>query len=424
MGGSTMAGGAPLSGNPSSGQLTSADLAAMAEGLRDIRRRIHMNPELSHAELGTAALVADLLRDWGWQVTRGVGGTGVVGSLTAGGGKRSIGLRADMDALPIHEETGLAHASRNPGAMHACGHDGHTAMLLGAARHLAAKRRFSGTVHLIFQPAEESIDSGARRMIGDGLFDRFPCDAVFGAHNHPGVEAGVFLFRKGPFMAACDQATITVEGTGGHAGRPHLAVDPVVIGASLVMALQTVVSRCIDPMQPAVVTVGSFHAGTVSNAIPRSAVLQLSIRSFSAVVRAQLRERISELAASHAASHGAHARVDYVEGPPVVVNSSEETDFAVLVAQELVGPGQVVAHADMLMGGEDFAFMLQQRPGSYLRIGNGAGAGQRMLHDPRYDFNDDILPVGAAYWARLVERYLAAQGRGVNGPEEARGERP
>ena len=385
-----------------------ADLAPLADSLRDIRRGIHMRPELAHAEHETAGLVAHLLERWGWQVTRGVGGTGVVGTLTAGGGRRRIGLRADMDALPIHEESGLAHASRVPGAMHACGHDGHTAMLLGAARRLAAMRRFDGTVHAIFQPAEEVVDSGARRMIEDGLFERFPCDAVFGAHNHPGVEAGVFLFRKGPFMAACDQATITIEGTGGHAGRPHLAVDPVVIGASLVMALQTVVSRAVDPMQPAVVTVGSFHAGTASNAIPRSAVLQLSIRSFSAGVRAQLKRCVGELATSHAAGHGASARVDYVEGPPVVVNSADETDFAVRVAQELVGPDKVVAEADRLMGGEDFAHMLARRPGCFLRIGNGAGAGRHMLHDPRYDFNDEILPIGAAYWVRLVERYLAA----------------
>jgi hippurate hydrolase len=385
-----------------------ADLADDAASLREIRHHIHQHPELSFEEVQTAALVAQKLEEWGWQVTRGIGGTGVVGTLKAGDGTRSIGLRADMDALPIVEATGKPYASATRGKMHACGHDGHTTMLLGAARQLARTKRFSGTVHLYFQPAEENgVPSGAQKMIAEGLFERFPCDAVFGVHNHPGMPPGVFLFRKGAFMAAGDRVTITIEGVGGHAARPHLTVDPVVVAASVVMALQTVVARNVDPSQPAVVTIGSLHAGTASNVIPDSATLELSVRSFSADMRALLRRRITELAQSQAASYGAKAVVEYVEGYPVVVNSDEETEFAAEVARELVGEENVVANADLLMGSEDFAFMLEKRPGTFLRIGNGAGEDGCMVHNPHYDFNDKNLPIGAAYWTRLVERFLS-----------------
>jgi hippurate hydrolase len=282
-----------------------------------------------------------------------------------------------------------------------------TTMLLGAAEHLAKTRRFSGTVHLYFQPAEESgVDSGAKKMIEDGLFERFPCDAVFGVHNHPGAEPGVFLFRKGPFMSAGDKAIITVEGVGGHAARPQLTVDPVVVAASIVMALQTIVARNVDPSQPAVVTVGSMHAGTANNVISSTARLELSVRSFSPEVRALLKKRIVELAESQAQSYGGKAIVEYIEGYPVVVNSEAETAFAIEVARELVGDDKVVAQTDILMGSEDFAFMLQQRPGTFLRIGNGVGEDGCMVHNPHYDFNDRNLTVGAAYWTRLVERYL------------------
>jgi hippurate hydrolase len=383
------------------------DLAPAAAGLREIRHHLHRHPELAYEEVATAALVAERLEAWGWQVTRGVGRTGVVGTLKAGDGARSIGIRADMDALPIIEATGLPYASATHGKMHACGHDGHTTMLLGAAQQLARTRRFSGTVHLYFQPAEEhGVDSGAKKMIDDGLFERFPCDAVFGMHNHPGAEPGMFLMRRGAFMSAGDKAIIEIEGVGGHAARPHLTVDPVVVAASIVMALQTIVARNVDPTQPAVVTVGSLHAGTANNVIPNRARLELSVRSFSPEVRALLKRRIVELVEAQAASYGARADVQYIEGYPVVVNSDEETDFAAQVAKELVGVDKVVEQADLLMGSEDFAFMLQQRPGSFVRLGNGVGEDGCMVHNPHYDFNDHNLPIGAAFWTRLVERYL------------------
>lgn len=384
------------------------DLMPAAAALREIRHHIHHHPELAYEEHETAALVAHKLEQWGWQVTRGVGGTGVVGTLRVGDGARSIGIRADMDALPIVEATGLPYASGTHGKMHACGHDGHTTMLLGAAQQLAKTRNFRGTVHLYFQPAEEhGVDSGAKKMIDDGLFERFPCDAVFGMHNHPGAAPGVFLTRRGPFMSAGDKAIIKIEGVGGHAARPHLTVDPVVVAASIVMALQTIVARNVDPSQPAVVTVGSMHAGTANNVIPSGARLELSVRSFSPDVRALLKRRIVELAETQAASYGATADVEYIEGYPVVVNTDAETDFAAQVARELVGDAHVVEQAELLMGSEDFAFMLQQRPGSFVRLGNGEGEDGCMVHNPKYDFNDRNLPIGAAFWTRLVERYLA-----------------
>ena len=384
-----------------------ADLTDDVPDLLEIRHHIHSHPELAYEEVETAALVADRLREWGWEVTTGVGKTGVVGTMRVGDGTRRIGLRADMDALPIIEATGKLYASVHHGKMHGCGHDGHTTMLLGAARHLARTKRFNGTVHLYFQPAEEiGIDSGAKKMIDDGLFTRFPCDAVFGVHNHPGVAPGKFLFRKGPFMSAGDKVFITIQGVGGHAARPHMTVDPIVVASSVVMALQTIVSRNVDPAQPAVVTVGCMHAGTVNNVISSTAKLELSVRSFSRDVRDLLRKRIVELVHAQAESYGATAIVDYIEGYPMVVNTDAETAFAAQVARELVGDDQVVEDADIIMGSEDFAFMLQERPGTFLRIGNGEGEDGCMVHNPGYDFNDTNLPIGAAYWARLVERFL------------------
>ncbi|MCO4892805.1 M20 family metallopeptidase [Cupriavidus sp. WGtm5] len=373
--------------------------------LEAIRRNIHQHPELAFDEVRTAGLVATLLEGWGYEVARGVGGTGVVGTLRCGESGHSVGIRADMDALPIHERTALPYASVNAGRMHACGHDGHTAILLGAARQLARTRNFNGTVHLIFQPAEEiGAGGGAERMLADGLFERFPCDAIFGLHNHPGVEQGTFLFRSGPFMAACDTVTITIRGKGGHAARPHQSVDPILVAGSLVMALQSVVSRYVDPNETAVVTIGTLHAGHAPNVIPDSARMELSVRSFSPEVRTALEQRIRQLATAHAEGYGAVAEIDYVRGYPVLVNSERETEFARQVAEELVGGGKVVDQAARIAGSEDFAYFLQQRPGCFVRLGNGAN--QPLLHNAGYDFNDDNLTVGAAYWTRLVERYL------------------
>jgi len=386
-----------------------SDLHDIQDEITGIRRHLHQHPELSFEEVDTAALVAARLEQWGYAVTRHIGGNGLVATLRAGSSGRSIGLRADMDALPIQEETGLDWASVKPGAMHACGHDGHTAMLLGAARHLARTRRFDGTLNLIFQPAEEAgFDSGAQKMLADGLFERFPCEAVFGIHNHPGVEAGTFMFRSGPFMAACDTVKIRITGRGSHAARPHLSVDPVVVAASLVMALQTVVSRNIDPMDSAVVTVGSLHAGKASNVIPEFATMELSVRSFKPEVRELLEQRIRALVSTHAQSYGAQAEIDYLRGYPVLVNSDAETDFARSVAEELVGPEKVIAPFGPIAGSEDFAYFLQQRPGCFLRVGNGQG--KPMLHNAGYDFNDANIPIGAAYWTRLVERWMPLQG--------------
>jgi hippurate hydrolase len=382
------------------------DLAASAGFLTATRQHIHQHPELSFEEADTADLVARHLQEWGWQVTRGVGGHGVVGTLREGSGTRSIALRADMDALPIAEASGKPWASRKAGTMHACGHDGHTTMLLGAAQALARSRDFSGTIHLVFQPAEEAGNrSGAQRMIEDGLFERFPCDAIFGLHNSPGVPAGTFGFGSGPFMSASDSARITIRGKGGHAARPHLAVDPILVAGSLVMALQSVVSRNIDPGQTAIVTIGALHAGSAWNVIPDEAELGLSIRSFDARVRDRLEERIRDLVNHHVRGYGAEAGIDYERGYPVVVNSVAETDFARQVAEELVGPDRVIAPFPPVTGSEDFAYYLQHKPGCFLRLGNGEGA---MLHNPRYDFNDQILTVGAEYWTRLAQRFLDA----------------
>jgi hippurate hydrolase len=310
-----------------------------------------------------------------------------------------------MDALPIQEATGKPWQSVHDGVMHACGHDGHTTILLGAAQHLAQTRRFSGTVHLVFQPAEEAgKGSGAQRMIEDGLFERFPCDAIFGLHNTPGVAAGTFGFIPGAAMAASDSCRITIHGRGGHAARPHLAVDPILIAGSLVVALQSVVSRNIDPRHTAIVTIGSLHAGSAYNVIPDSATLGLSIRSFDAEVRNQLEQRIRALVTAHVAGYGGEATIDYERGYPVVVNTAVETEFARQVAEELVGPERVISPFPPVTGSEDFAYYLQKKPGCFLRLGNGADSPS--LHNPRYDFNDELLTVGAAYWTRLAERFL------------------
>ena len=382
-----------------------------------LRRDIHRHPELAFEEHRTSELVAAKLEGWGYAVHRGLGGTGVVGTLRRGnkGNKspRSLGIRADMDALPIQEATGLAWASSKPGLMHACGHDGHTAILLAAAKAIAQDdaqgASFDGTLNLIFQPAEEG-GGGAVRMMAEGLFEHHPCDAVFAMHNMPGTPTGHFVFRDGAAMASSDYATIRIIGTGGHGAMPHLAADPLVAAAAIVMALQTIVSRNVDPLHAAVVTVGALHAGQANNVIPALATLELSVRALDPGVRLLLEQRIKALVIAQASSFGVRAEIDWKQGYCVLVNSPRETDFARQVALKLVGPERVTLHGPALTGSEDFAFMLEKIPGSYLLIGNGDGeaAGACMVHNPGYDFNDDNIATGAAYWTALVREFFAA----------------
>lgn len=327
----------------------------------------------------------------------------MIGTLRNGPGGRTIGIRADMDALPIVEQTGAEYASTVPGAMHACGHDGHTSILLATAKELATTRRFSGMVRLIFQPAEEN-GGGARTMIQDGLFERFPVDAVFGLHNWPGVPAGEFRFIDGPAMASVDMIIIKIVGRGGHGARPQEAVDPIVTASSLVLALQTIVSRNVDPLDAAVVTVGSIHGGNVPNVIPDSVELQITVRAFSPVVRESIKQRIKALAEAHALSFGAVAEVQAPRGYPVLINHSAENAFARRVAVKHFGEGKVDTLRP-ITASEDFAFLLETRPGAYLFVGNGPSAD---LHSPKYDFNDEILPIAARYWVALAEDYLSA----------------
>ena len=377
-----------------------------------LRRDIHRHPELAFEEHRTSDLVAAKLESWGYAVHRGLGGTGVVGTLRRGQSSRRLGIRADMDALPIHETTGVDWASSKPGLMHACGHDGHTAMLLAAAKAIAndasQSTSFSGTLNLIFQPAEEG-GGGAVRMMDDGLFDQHPCDAVFAMHNMPGTPAGHLVFRDGAAMASSDYATIRVHGTGGHGAMPHRAADPLVAAAAIVMALQTIVSRNIDPLHTAVVTVGALHAGQANNVIPELATLELSVRALDPQVRLLLEQRIKALVLAQATSFGVTAEIDWRKGYCVLVNTAGETDFARQVALKLVGPERVTLHGPALTGSEDFAFMLEKVPGSYLLIGNGDGdsAGACMVHNPNYDFNDDNIAIGASYWVALVQEYFA-----------------
>ena len=372
-----------------------------------LRRDIHRHPELAFEEHRTAELVATRLEAWGYSVHRGLGGTGVVGTLKRGNSQRRLGLRADMDALPIQETTGVEWASSKPGVMHACGHDGHTAMLLAAAQTLAHDTTWDGTLHLIFQPAEEG-GGGAVRMMQDGLFDLFPCDAVFAMHNMPGVPAGHFVFRDGAAMASSDYVTIQVHGTGGHGAMPHRSADPLVAAASIVMALQTVVSRNVDPLHTAVVTVGAMHSGQANNVIPALATLELSVRALDADVRQLLEHRIKALVTAQAESFGVRAEVTWKPGYCVLVNALNETNFARQVAVNMVGAERVILQGPALTGSEDFAFMLEKIPGSYLLIGNGDGdsAGACMVHNPGYDFNDDNIEIGARYWVNLTKAFF------------------
>jgi len=382
-------------------------IATYLDEIIALRHDLHQYPELAFQEHRTSKKVAALLADWGYEVAAGIAGTGVVATLRRGDGQRSIGIRADMDALPIEEATGLDYASSNPGVMHACGHDGHTSILLAAARYLAESGNFSGTLRLIFQPAEE-IGAGARKMLSEGLFERFPVDAVFGLHNWPGVPTGQFGFVVGPAMASVDQAVIKIVGKGGHGAEPHRAVDPVLASASFITALQSVVSRNIDPQDMAVATVGSIHAGSASNVIPESVEMKLTMRAFSEGVRAKLRERIPALARAQAESFGAEADVNYRLGFPALVNHAGETDFARNVAVSALGPAALAADFRPRTASEDFAFMLEAKPGSYLFVGNGDSA---QLHSAQYNFNDAIIAPAARYWVRLAETFLADDNR-------------
>ena len=373
------------------------------------RRDIHENPELLYDVHRTAAFVADRLREFGCdEVATGLGRTGVVGVIKgkkpAGKGEiKVIGLRADMDALPIEEETNLPYASKTPGKMHACGHDGHTAMLLGAARYLAETRNFAGDAVVIFQPAEEG-GAGAAAMIKDGLMDRFGIEQVYGMHNGPGIPVGSFAIRSGPVMAATDSIDIKIEGHGGHAARPHLCIDSLLVGAQLVTALQTIVSRSVDPLESAVISICAFNAGNAHNVIPQTAELKGTVRTLTPEVRELVGKRVREVVEGVARLTGARIDLKYERGYPVTVNHAEQTDFATRIAKEIAGDANV-HETPPLMGAEDFAYMLEARPGAFIFCGNGDSAG---LHHPAYNFNDEAIVFGTSYWIKLVENKLAA----------------
>nr|WP_319383261.1 M20 aminoacylase family protein [uncultured Roseibium sp.] len=375
-------------------------------GLVAMRRRLHAIPEIGLSEYKTSDFVAAELTRLGYDVTRGLAKTGIVATLRNGDGKRSIGIRADFDALPIQEQTGADHASTHPGCMHACGHDGHTAMLLGAAALLAERRQFNGTVHLIFQPAEENF-GGAKLMMEDGLFDRFPCDAVFGLHNEPSLPLGSFAFREGEMMAAADECRITIVGKGGHGAEPHLAADPIVCGASIIMALQTIISRNTQASQPAVITIGTFHGGNASNVIPERAEMCLTVRALDPDIRDDLEGRVRTVAEGQAASYGMHVEIDYERFYPPLINPKAETDYVRAFAERFAGSDKVHDMQYPIMGSEDFSYFLEEKPGCYFLLGTARTENDPPLHHPQYDFNDDALSIGAAFWTELAEDFLA-----------------
>jgi amidohydrolase len=373
------------------------------------RRDIHEHPELLYDVERTAAFVADRLREFGCdEVATGLGRTGVVGVIKgrkpAGKGDvKVIGLRADMDALPIEEDTNLPYASKTPGKMHACGHDGHTAMLLGAARYLAETRNFAGDAVVIFQPAEEG-GAGAAAMIKDGLMDRFAIDQVYGMHNGPGIPLGAFAIRSGPIMASTDDINIRIEGLGGHAARPHISIDSVLVGAQLITALQSIVARSVDPLESAVISICEFHAGNARNVIPQTAELKGTVRTLTPEVKVLIAKRVREVVDGVAKMTGAKIDLDYVSKYPVTVNHAAQTDIATQVAKEIAGDANV-HEMPPLMGAEDFSYMLEARPGAFIFCGNGDSAG---LHHPAYNFNDEAIVYGTSYWIKLVENTLAA----------------
>ena len=388
------------------------EIVSQRPGLEAVRRDLHAHPELCFNEFRTADVVAARLAEWGIPVHRGLGTTGVVGMVKSGTSTRAIGLRADMDALPIQELNTFAHASTQSGKMHACGHDGHTAMLLAAAQYLATQRNFDGTVYLIFQPAEEG-GGGAREMIRDGLFDKFPMDAVFGMHNWPGLGFGQFAASPGPVMASSNEFRITIHGKGGHAAMPHNALDPVPVACQLVQSFQTIISRNLKPIEAGVISVTMIHAGEATNVIPNTCELQGTVRTFSIEVLDQIEQRMRVMTEHLCAASNLRADFAFKRNYPPTINSAAEANFARQVMADLVGAGQVLAQ-EPTMGAEDFSFMLQAKPGCYVFIGNGDGdhrtpghgGGPCMLHNPSYDFNDELLPLGATYWVRLAEAWL------------------
>jgi amidohydrolase len=394
----------------------------LAEGILDlqseiraVRRDLHAHPELKYEEHRTAQLVAERLAAWGLEVATGIGGTGVVATLRCGSGGRSIGLRADMDALPVQEQNTFSHRSRHEGRMHACGHDGHTAMLLAAARYLAQHKGFEGTVHFIFQPAEEG-GAGARRMMDDGLFERFPCDAVFGMHNWPGLGVGQFAVTPGPMMASSNEFEITLRGKGAHAAMPQNGVDPVLVATHLVQALQSIITRNKKPIDAAVLSVTEIHAGNATNVIPDNATIRGTVRTFTLEALDLIESRMRALVEQLPPAFGASGALSFHRNYPPLINSDAETDFCVGVAADFVGAQNVRSRCEPTMGSEDFAFMLLEKPGCYVFIGNGDGAhremghgmGPCMLHNPSYDFNDELIPIGGTYWIRLVQKFLRA----------------
>src|SRR3984893_1389146 len=374
--------------------------------LVQIRHDIHAHPELGFEEERTAEIVAAKLKEFGCEVHRGLATTGVVGTIRKGNSLRAIGLRADMDCLPMQELNGFAHRSTHDGKMHACGHDGHTTMLLGAARYLAKSRNFDGTVHFIFQPAEEGL-GGAEAMVKDGLFDEFPCEAIFGMHNRPGLAVGKFQIRPGPMMAGGAFFDIAITGRGAHGARPESRIDPVVVASRITTALQSIVARNVRPVDTAVLSVTKIHAGDAYNVIPEKAVLGGTVRCFSNVTMSLVEERMRRIAEGVAGGLGATAVLDFRSLFPPLVNHDDETRFIADTAAEVVGEENVNRYAGVVMASEDFSYMLERVPGAYIQIGNGDGEGAGEVHNPSYDFNDGALPYGASLFARLVERRLA-----------------
>ncbi|OZI46980.1 M20 aminoacylase family protein [Bordetella genomosp. 5] len=385
------------------------------EEIAALRRDIHAHPELAFEEFRTADLVAKQLQDWGIEIDRGLGGTGVVGIIRGSReSARTLGLRADLDALPMQEVNTFPHASKHEGKMHACGHDGHTAMLLGAARYLSQHRDFAGTVYVIFQPAEEG-GGGAKRMIDDGLFTRFPMDAVFGMHNWPGMKVGQFGLTAGPIMASSNEFAITIRGKGTHAGMPHLGVDPVMTAVQLAQSLQTIITRNRNPLDAAVLSITQIHTGSADNVVPNEAIMRGTVRTFTLETLDLIERRMNDIARHTCEALDCKVEVAFQRNYPPTINHAAEAAFCADVMRDIVGPDNVNDHVQPTMGAEDFAFMLQEKPGAYVWIGNGTGdhrdighgAGPCTLHNGSYDFNDDLLPLGATYWVQLALKWLA-----------------